>query len=194
MLRKNFENETKELKIHFIYAGNYYWHKDKVRSFILKGMKKYNIKSVMVTRIYMERWRLIRKEAMGRYCSVVLQKSNPPLSKKQVLSPTHREEDRKTSVNDDLESLYEDLRLGKEPDEEVQTYFLPKLTEKEMKLVERKNTTFLQTFYFSHPDVEAVKKNLPESDSKFVEGLGWRTTFTIDNLSSSKNSNCCSLQ
>ena len=35
----------------------------------------------------------------------------------------------KDSVNDDLESLFENIRHGREPDEEVRTYFLPKLTE-----------------------------------------------------------------
>ena len=53
---------------------------------------------------------------------------------------------RKDSVNDDLESLFEDLRLGKEPDEEVLTYFLPKLTEEEMKSVNEKDATYFETF------------------------------------------------
>ena len=134
-----------------------------------------------MTRIYMERWRLITKKAMVKYCK--------------------GEKDRKISVNDDLESLFEDLQLGKEPDKyEHLTYFLPKLTEKEMKSVERKDTTFLQSFYLSHPDVEEVEMNRSESDSKsdsksdleFVGGYGWRRTFTIKNSSAQKIH--CSLQ
>ena len=49
------ENEAKELKIHFVYAGYLYRYNrvDKLRSIILNGMKKHKIKSVMVTRIYL---------------------------------------------------------------------------------------------------------------------------------------------
>ena len=118
---------------------------------------------------------------------------------------------RKDSVNDDLESLFEDHRLGKEPDEEVLTYFLPKLTEEEMKSVNGKDATYFETFRWSwNPDVKEAEMILSESDSKFVEGWGRRRTFTIDyspeicsdNLSvtSSEESslqnicNCCSLQ
>ena len=43
------------------------------------------------------------------------------------------------SVNDDFESLLENISIGIEPENFAKTYFLPKLTEEEMKLVERKN-------------------------------------------------------
>ena len=126
-------------------------------------MKKYEIKKVMVTRINMWRYNLITKEAMEKY--------------------TKGEEDKKDSVNDDLESFFEDLRLGKEPDEQVRTYFLPKLTAEEMKLVEQKDTNYLQTFYEGYwgrnPDVPEAEMLLSESDSKFLYGEGYRETFTI---------------
>ena len=128
-------------------------------------MKKYKIKKVMVTIIYMWRHKLITKERMEKFC---------------------KGEDvwRKDSVNDDLESLFEDLRLGKEPDEYVFTYFLPKLTEEEMKLVEQKDKNYLQTFidgYFArNPDVPEAEMLLSESDSKFLKGHGYRKTFTIE--------------
>ena len=70
----------------------------------------------MVTIIYMWRQNLITKEAMEKF------------TKGEKSYGRHY----KDSVNDDLESLFEDLRLGKEPDEFVKTYFLPKLTEEEM--------------------------------------------------------------
>ena len=122
----------------------------------------------------MYRWQLITKEAMEKY--------------------TKGEEWVKDSVNDDLESLFRDLRLGKEPDGDVDTYFLPKLTKEEMKLVERKETNYLQTFWSQYPDVPEAEMMLSESDSKFVYGTGWRTTFTIKNKSLQNNSNCCNLQ
>ena len=164
-------NVTEELKIHFIYAGHYYFQDEAkltlFTDFILNGMKKHKIKSAMVTRIYLLRQRLITKEKMEGYCK--------------------GEEDDKDSVNDDLESLFENIRLGKEPDEEVMTYFLPKLTEEELQLVERRDASYFQTFWrSSNPDVGEAEMMLSESDSKYVYGLSRRRTFCIEK--SSENS------
>ena len=128
-------------------------------------MKKYKLKSVMVTFIYMSRRELITKEKMENYC-----KGN--------------DDNRKHSVNDDLESLFEDIRHGKELDEAVWTYFLPKLTKKELELIEKKDTSYLETFSLRNPDVSEAEMKLSESDSKFVRGWCWRKTFTIENSSS----------
>ena len=158
-------NVAKELKIHFVYAGDYYYFRydEKLRSFILKGMKKYKIKSVMMTSIYLRRWRLITRDKMESYCK--------------------GEMDQKDSVNDDLESLFENIRLGKEPAEIVNTYFLPKLTEEELELVERRDTSYLQTFVKKNPDVDETEMMLSKSDSKYVHGMSFRRTFIIENLS-----------
>ena len=162
-LRKSSKKKTKRLETHLVFASDYYYfHEDTMRSFILDGMKKYKIKSVMVTIIYWRRWRLITKEAMENYCK--------------------GKEIQKNSVNDDLESLFEDLRLGKQPLERVWTYFLPKLTEEELEAVERKDPTYLETFELAgNPDVDEADMELSESDSKFVQAFGWRSTFTINN-------------
>ena len=96
----------------------------------------------------MYRWQLITKEAMEKY--------------------TKGEEDEKDSVNDDLESFFENIRLGKEPDETVWTYFLPKLTKEELELVERRDTSYLQTFFVEaagkNADVDETEMMLSESD------------------------------
>ena len=131
----------------------------------MNEMKKHKIKSVMLTIIYLDRINLITKEKMESYCK--------------------GEELRKDSVNDDLESFFENIRLGKEPDEDVQTYFLPKLTEEELELVEKRDTGYFQTFGSSNPDVDETEMMLSESDSKYVRGGSWRRTFVIEN--SSKN-------
>ena len=102
----------------------------------------------------------------------------------------------KDSVNDDLESLFENIRLGKEPDEYVETYFLPKLTEEELELVERRDTSYLQTFVDSrwgNPDVNETEMMLSESDSKYVYGLSRRVTFVIKKSSINSLKNNCSL-
>ena len=43
-------------------------------------------------------------------------------------------EEEKDSVNDDLETFFEDLRLGKEPKKMSRTYFFPQLTAEEEEL------------------------------------------------------------
>ena len=177
-LQKISENEAKELKIHFVYAGSYYaggyyrYHEDKLRSIILNGMKKHKINSVMLTSIYLFRSKLITKENMESYCKG-----------EEFWEKRRREKD---SVNDDLESLFENIRLGKYPDEEVHTYFLPKLTEEKLELVERRDTSYLQTFFLEgDADVFETEMMLSKSDSKYVEGFSRRRTFVIKN--SSKN-------
>ena len=97
------------------------------------------------------------------------------------------------SINDDLESLLQDLENSKSPAEEAMTYFLPQLTEEELRKVEINDKNFMQTFAarklvcpsiyetYSHknPDVEIAEMQLSDSVSKFVQGLGWRRTLTI---------------
>ena len=175
-LQKISENGVIELKIHFIYAGDYYKSNDSyygARSFILNEMKKYKIQSVMMTMLHMHRKCLITKEKMEKYYNEEF------------------EWDGKYSVNDDLESLFEDLRFGKQPDEKsVAAYFLPKLTKEELELVERRDTSYLQTLYagrfgikLDYPDVDETEMMLSESDSKYVRGFSQRRTFVIENSS-----------
>ena len=88
------------MRIHFVYAGDYYYsfgNEERFKTLILKGMQKYKIKKVMVTRIDMWRDQLITKEKMEKFCK--------------------GKEDEKISVNDDLETLLEKIQLGKKPDE-----------------------------------------------------------------------------
>ena len=151
--------------MHFVFACYHYdGDEDKLRPIISNGMKKYKLKSVMVTKLYMRRWKLITKEKMESHSK-------------------GEEGVRHDSVNDDLESLFENIRLGKVPDEEVTTYFLPKLTKKELDLVERRNKSYLKLFWSSNPDVDQTEMMHSESDSKYVRGESWRRTFVIENSS-----------
>ena len=115
-----------------------------------------------MTIIYMRREFLITKEKMLNFCNG-----------KEAL---------KKSVNDDLNSFFEDLRLGKQPDYLVPTYFLPQLTEEELELIEQKDENFMKTFsdgMFS--DVEKAEMAASESESKYVHAYGNRKTYTIEN-------------
>ena len=92
------------------------------------------------------------------------------------------EEWRKDSVNDDLESFFEDLRLGKKTQNDKTTYFLPKLTEEELILAESKDPNYARGFIDPHytPYHEAEMKT-SESDSRYVRGICRRVTETLEN-------------
>ena len=85
------------------------------------------------------------------------------------------------SVNDDLESLFENIRLGKEVNKRTSTQFLPKLTEEELELVERKDTSYLQTFSWGNPYVDETEMMLSKSDANYVLGISKRETYIIEN-------------
>ena len=131
----------------------------------------------MFTNINLYRQKLITKEHMKKYCE----------GEDQV---------EKDSVNDDLESFFEKIRVGKEPDDWVQTYFLPKLSETELELVERRDANYFQTFIEesigNNPDVEEAEMKLSESNSKYVKGSAVRKTYLIQNKSN--NFRNCALQ
>ena len=66
----------------------------------------------------------------------------------------------------------------------VQTYFLPNLTEQELKLVQRKDTSSFESFMEPNPDAREADMIVSEWDSKFLNGCRDRKTFTIENSSS----------
>ena len=150
-------------------------------------MEKNKTNSVMVTIIYLKRRELITKDAMEKYCK--------------------GEEIEKVSVNDDLETFFEDLRLGKEPNRSAPIYFLPKLTNEEVELVERKDRSYLETLNWPNLNVLKIsstsgfrkfglagKSKFSESDSDFVRGNGYRETFIIENKSLQNTSKWYNLQ
>merc|ERR1712131_207097 len=90
------------------------------------------------------------------------------------------EEFEKVSVNDDLEGLFKDLRLGKEPNTLVRTYFLRKLSQEELGLVDNKDQNYFETFFrFLNPDVSLEELNQSESKSKYVKGVSSCRTYVI---------------
>ena len=184
------------MQTHFLCAGYHLSFRHdpetylrRLSSLVQKGMKKYDVKSVRVTTILMRRLKLITKEDMENYCK--------------------GRKNEKDSVNDDLESFFEDLRFGKEPlrSEErdwlpfvhqpwISTYFLPKFTDEELDLVKRRDPNYFHAFqqYSSYPDVR-------EAESKFVLAKCLRRsskcygrTSKIENSSSRNNSIACVLQ
>ena len=160
-LKKVAENKTKDSIVHLIFSG--YYHYDYLKDLlplIAKGMKKYKFKDWIVTTIGMQKLRIITKEQREDYCS--------------------GKQSENGSITEDLEILLEDIRLNQQADGSVRTYFLPKLTEKEMKLVERKDPDYLKTFSFKNPDVKKAKSyqmKMSEPNSKFCYTHCYRATL-----------------
>ena len=128
-------------------------------------MKKYKVKSAVVTLIFMFRWDLITKESVEYYYN--------------------GKNYQKDSVNDDLESFFDEIRLGnlfrigslfqEEPKEEISTYFLPTLTEEELELVERRDNSYTETFF--------SRLHFFVRDSNNLEAFCFRKTYKIENSS-----------
>ena len=114
----------------------------------------------MVTILHMERVRLISNEAVESFINGKMFEKN--------------------SVNDDLHLFHGKLRLGQETDEEVKTYFLPKLTEKEHELAKNQDQNYFKTFSrfnspFFNPNEQKAGMN-----NEFLRGVCERKTFTIE--------------
>ena len=130
-----------DLKPHFIYAGEYYIGREEMKNF----MKKYNIGHVMMTMVHMWRDHLLTNKDMKHiYKERTLVQS---LTEPSISSPIQM------SVHDDLESYLLKLMIQELNDELEWTYFLPKLTPKEMRALEIQNNDFLQTFDRPNPDI-----------------------------------------
>ena len=143
-----------------------------MKSMILNKMKKYGIKEAMVTIIWMERWNLITKEKMEDYY-----KGKEGWGGGRGYY--------KESVHDDLDSFFDKLQNGWWEEETVWTYFIPKLTEEEKKLVEQKDKDHLMSYrehayWGNDPDVSKKEMDESESKSKFVRGECYRRTFILN--------------
>ena len=89
------------------------------------------------------------------------------------------------SVSDDLELFINRLQLDEVRNESAATFYFPKLTEEEMKLVSSKNEYHLKSYLAydcdSDPDVDESEMKLSDSKSKFVNVYCERQTCIITN-------------
>ena len=100
------------------------------------------------------------------------------------------------SVNDDLESFYDKLRLGKKPNKSADTFFISKLTENEQELLEKKHLPYIKSCVewenvLMRKELTDDGQSLFKPDPlEFVLVGCRRRTFKM------KNSifNCCSIQ
>ena len=88
------------------------------------------------------------------------------------------------SMNDDLEDFFINLQNQEEmTEEEVVTFFLPKLSEEELKLVEKRNEEHLESYdhflFDLDPDVDPDEMKKSNSRSKYVDTECCRRTLFL---------------
>ena len=170
---------------HFIYCGRYYiWNGEKLQEMFLTKMKKYGIQSAVLTMCGIARRNLITKEK----------------TKMAYEGNLKNDKDWKHyngSMNDDLELLFENLQLKEEVEfEGVMSFFLPKLTNDELKLAEEKNLEYLQSFMRrmnADVDIEEMKKS--NSKSKYSYCYCYRETIPLKlkSKTSEEMCQCCTI-
>ena len=173
---------TNDMMPHFIYCFGDDWFDEfdkifkRLKSIILKKMREYGIPSSILTFLIMARRNLITKEKAKEAAEGKLK--NDPDWKNY-----------KGSINDDLDSFVNNLQNSEEIDnEEVDSFHTPKLTKKELKLVEQKNKEHMRTYLWrlwpTHEKDKRAKKmveELEKSDSKdkYVHSRCRRITINV---------------
>ena len=145
--------------------------REDLNAYFVERMPMYEIKSMIMTTMVMSRLNFITKNQADYY---------------------YFDE----SVNDDLESFYDKLRLGKKPNKSADTFFISKLTENEQELLEKKHLPYIKSCVewenvLMRKELTDDGQSLFKPDPlEFVLVGCRRRTFKM------KNSifNCCSIQ
>ena len=171
-----------ELVPHFIYCGEHYFFEEASKKMLEKMLEKmfltkmehYGVQFAIVTRLFMVRRNLVTKETVKKAYQGKL---------KNVETWNYYN----GSIHDDLDKFFSNLQDRKKiKNEVVGSFFTPKLTEEELKLVEQRNeqhlSTYLEHLYGRNPDVNAEEMKKSDSPSKFVHGrcLRWTTLLTLE--------------
>ena len=187
-IQKAAELKAKRQNTQLIFAGDLFPDYEVEIAYCMKIQK---IRSIMVTKLEIERQHLITKELMemiskGEYYNVRI--GGAHFTNK--------------SVYDDLESFYINVKFWNFRKDctnrygqaySVHSYCLPKLTYTELKLMEMKDKNYLKTFRntsrttifdfdvwnYDNPDVDEREMKLSESKSKFALVECHRWTFII---------------
>ena len=152
--------EKNDMMAHFIYCYDDYYRYGpyelfkKLKEIFLKKMRAYEIPSSILTTLHMFRLKLITKE-----------KSKEAAEGKLKNDPDWK--NYKGSINDDLDSFVKNLQNSELIDnEEVKSFFLPKLTKEELKLVEQKNFEHMETYSYIPTVADVSVEEMKKSDSK----------------------------
>ena len=158
----------------FFYCFNdyYSYSTEELEILVLARMKTYGLKSSILTGLDMWRLNLITKE-----------KSKAAYEQKLKNDKNWRHYE--VSINDDLESFFNKLQaissLKDIKGEGVKSFFLPKISEDELKLIEQKNRDYMLTYY-ERFDADVEKEEMKKSDSadKYICSKCYRRTMILN--------------
>ena len=166
-IKSMIEFGNDDLMAHFIYSGYsvLITPLHKIREMFLTKMAENGIQSCSLTLLYMLRENLITKEKAKEASEGKLKKGG-------------------LSINDDLEDFFTYIKKSMQfKEEEVYSYFTPKLSQKELKLVEVKDKDHFNTYLNHHwgfdPDVDAKEMAESDSKSKYVHVSCGRATMPL---------------
>ena len=146
---------------------------------VIKAMKKNEIEFLILTVLHNWREHIITKKEMKKYYD----------GKMEIDRGLRIGQNRyKESTLDDMESFIANILIGDVKEEDKYTFFLPKLSEEEIRLIEDQDIEYLNSFacYIKHlknPDVKydeslSLEMLEKESKTKFLRGGSRRkTTF-----------------
>ena len=134
-------------------------------------MRKYGIESSILTMLHMWRGHLVTKEKVEN-------------AYKGKLKNDWDWEYYEGSINDDLERFLINLQNQKEMKyESAATFFTPKLSNDELKLVEQRDEEYFKTYEYGfigrNPDVNLEEMKKSDSKSKYVHGRCVRKTMLL---------------
>ena len=153
---------------HFVYCASYHYNEEKLRYTLLEKLAKYEIQFAFLTTLRMRRIHLITKEKAKK-------------ASEEKLKNERGWGSYKGSINDDLDSFFNILHNQKRIiEEEVWSFFTPKLTKEELKLVAEKNREHMRTYLeYMMADVNVREMNMSDSKDKYVHGRCNRQTFIL---------------
>ena len=186
-----------DIDYHFIFSG--YPQVEELS--IMKIIKEYNFRSVIITQLNMGRYFFVTKETMKGYYKqqididlrkigmLYLNGNQLDLPELENYRIKHEESFLKESTGDDLELFFENLQIGKIKENSV-SFFLSKADVDEIKAIEERNVKCAFNYHsfwkfdFSIEKVDVDKKEmaLSESNSKFIFYCGQRETTRYENL------------
>ena len=119
----------------------------------------------------MDRWKLVTQEKVKKAAEGKL-KNDPDWAIFEA------------SINDDLERFFNNLQNQKEVKyEDVFSFFTPKLTKEELKLVQEENVDHLKTYWDylkgRNPDVDVDEMKKSNSKSKYIHVSCIRRTIPL---------------
>ena len=162
--------EKNELMPHLIYCGEFYFDSQcLLEEMIVSRMRQYEIESSLLTYVSAHRINLITQEK----CK---------LAYEGKLKNDKNWRDYERSINDDLEKFFNNQRNLQEIKKEfVRSFFTPKLTQEELKLVEEKNKSHMYTYIYGfHADIDIEEMKKSDSKGKYVHASCIRRSICLN--------------